>query len=151
MRSFDPTKKHLYSGSNLMWKNIQQLGQLVGKITNRVVIGDPLLINAYRSFGNREEVIFRGRVIENEGITVQKEDSFWKNLVNNIRRFETDELRSIPVRLEFDGQQYETQTDREGYFLFQIPANGPSIRSDIQWGQAVLSLPEHKYVAEDLI
>ncbi|MBY5957653.1 DUF2183 domain-containing protein [Membranicola marinus] len=134
-----------------MWKNIKQLSQLIGKFTNRVVIGDPLLIHAYRSYGNEKEIVVRGRVIENEGITVQKEDGFWKNLVNNIRRFETDELRSIPIHLHFQGQTYEMISDREGYFYFRIPRHDFSSDSIVHWDQAEISLPEHRYKSDRLI
>lgn len=134
-----------------MWKNLKQLYQLIGKLTNRVVIGDPLLINAYRSYGNHADIILRGRVIENEGITVQKEDGLWKNMVNNIRRFETDELRSLPIHLTFNNQLYEQITDREGYFAFQVPQEGPIHHPHVHWGEAELSLPEHRYKSSELI
>lgn len=134
-----------------MWKNLKQLYQLIGKLTNRVVIGDPLLINAYRSYGNHSDIIFRGRVIENEGITVQKEDGLWKNLVNNIRRFETDELRSLPVHLTYKGQLYEEITDKEGYFTFQIPHDGHIQEPYVYWKEAELSLPHHRYKSDHLI
>ena len=134
-----------------MWKNLKQLYQLIGKLTNRVVIGDPLLINAYRSYGNHSDIIFRGRVIENEGITVQKEDGLWRNLVNNIRRFETDELRSLPVHLTYKGQLYEEITDKEGYFTFQIPQDGHIEEPYVHWKEAELSLPDHRYKSDHLI
>ncbi len=134
-----------------MWKNLKQLSQLIGKITNRVIIGDPLLIHAYRSYGNQKEIILRGRIIENEGITVQKEDSFWRNLVNNIRRFETDELRALPVHLNYNSEEHEMVTDREGYFTFRIPHSDVLANSFIRWSKAELSLPEHKYKSEQLI
>lgn len=134
-----------------MWKNIKQLFQLLSKISNRVVIGDPLLIHAYRSYGNHREVIVKGRVIENEGISVQKEDSLWRNLINNIRRFETDELRSLPVHFTYRGQLYEDITDREGYFVFRIPHNSHIQQPYIHWDKGEISLPEHKYKSSTLI
>src|SRR5690606_8270918 len=115
-----------------MRNTFRQIWQLISKITNRVVIGDPLLIHAYRSFGNRSEIVFRGRVIENVAITVQQEDSFWKNLIHNNRRFENDELRSIPIHLVYKGERFESYTDREGYFTFRINASGPSETAAIQ-------------------
>lgn len=134
-----------------MWKNLKQISQLISKITNRVVIGDPLLINAYRGYGNHEKILVKGRVIENEGITVQREDGFWKNMINNIRRFETDELRSLPIHLHFQGQLYESVTDREGYFVFRIPLSDTQHQKQMRWGRAELSLPEHRYRATELI
>ncbi len=134
-----------------MWKNLKQLYQLLKKFTNRVVIGDPLLINAYRSYGNEEDIILRGRVIENEGITVQKEDGLWRNLVNNIRRFETDEIRSLPVHLALDGQLHKQVTDREGYFVFKVPQTRPVAASYVHWEKGELSLPEHRYKSSQLI
>lgn len=134
-----------------MWKNFRQIFQLISKITNRVVIGDPLLINSYRGYGNEEEILLKGRVIENEGITVQKEDGFWKNMVNNIRRFETDELRSLPVHLSYKDRNYKKVTDREGYFTFRIPQFTARDKPYVQWVEAELSLPEHRYKSADLI
>src|SRR5690606_19120899 len=137
--------------SEFMWKNLKQISHLFSKIINRAVIGDPLLINAYRSYGNDEEIFLRGRVIENEGITVQKEDGFWKNMVNNIRRFETDELRSLPIHLSYNGEKYKKVTDREGYFTFRIPQSAREHPDFVSWGKAELSLPEHRYKSSDLI
>lgn len=134
-----------------MWKKIKQLSQLIGKLTTRVIAGTPLLIHGYRSFGNNDSVLLRGRIIENEGITVTKEDGFYRNLINNIRRFETDELRSFPVVLEFQEQKHRTLTDREGYFSFHLPSSVQNESVAIQWSRASLTLPEHRYKTEHII
>src|SRR6478672_11926337 len=79
-----------------------------------------LMIIPYLGFGTPERLILKGRVLENQGFTVKKEDSAWQNLVNMYRRFETDEISNARLKASFLEIEKEIFTDREGYFDVEI-------------------------------
>lgn len=49
-------------------------------------------------------------------------DRRWRNLVAFLKLMESDELPGVRVRATFQGRRYETVTDREGYFHFDLAA-----------------------------
>jgi phosphatidate phosphatase APP1 len=89
----------------------------VKKITG---FNKPLMIVPFLGYGTSEKIILKGRVLEDRGFTVKREDSAWKNLINTYRRFETDEVPNAHLKAEFFGIEREVFTDREGYFELEI-------------------------------
>lgn len=83
----------------------------------------PLMIVPYLGFGNAEKIILKGRVLEDRGFTVNREDSRWQNLVNTYRRFETDEVQNAHLKAKFQDIEKEVFTDQEGYFDLEISPN----------------------------
>src|SRR5688572_30523074 len=60
---------------------------------------DPYDIVPYRGHGTRERVFVHGRVLEAKGVDKPTaEDSTWRNLVNTIKRIESDPLPGARVR-----------------------------------------------------
>jgi len=117
----------------LWFKTKSKLSQLQGD--------DPLMIAPYLSYANENEIIIRGRVLENEGIVVKEEDGKWENFVNSLKRMESDEASNVKVTIEYDGTLYHCQTNEEGFFKITVPRgriNRPSEK--IQWIEARLSL-----------
>ncbi len=79
---------------------------------------DPLIIEAYFGYGNSSRFFLKGRVLENEGIFEEVDQSKIRKLINSFKRFETDEIPFTTVELIIEGEKYSTQTDEEGYFIF---------------------------------
>jgi phosphatidate phosphatase APP1 len=78
---------------------------------------EPVHIIAYRGFGTPELLTLRGRVLEDKQIGGPKEDdSWWRNLCNMYRRFDSDEIPGARVRATYHGETQETETNEEGYF-----------------------------------
>src|SRR5215210_3341217 len=91
---------------------------------------DPFAILPYRGYGTRRELFLRGRVLEDAGITrAGPDDSVWKNILNMVRRFASDEVAGARVGASFEGLHVETTADVEGYFevrfQFAEPLDGP--------------------------
>jgi len=64
-----------------------------------------------------------GRVLKAQRVRPAREgDRRWRNLVAFLKLMESDELPGVPVRATFQGRRYETLTDREGYFHFDLLA-----------------------------
>lgn len=84
-------------------------------------LNDPLQILSYRSYGNSNCLIVTGRVLQDEGITPARSGaSLWENLLNMYRRFESDEVPDAKIKIEFQGQQQEAVTNKEGFFEAKI-------------------------------
>lgn len=78
---------------------------------------DPLIIQPYLGYGNAEKVLVDGRVLEAEGQHSPSEDaSVWKNIQTMYRRYESDEIPNVRVKIRFQGLEQVVKTDDEGYF-----------------------------------
>ncbi len=102
---------------------------------------DPLMIAPYLSYANKQDIIIRGRVLENEDIVVKEDDGKWENFVNSLKRMESDEASHVNVKIEYDGKEYLCKTNEEGFFKITIPREqriNPSEK--INWLEAKLSL-----------
>jgi phosphatidate phosphatase APP1 len=101
---------------------------------------DPLVIHAYRGYGTAARVRVRGRVLEDEGIPPAGErDSSWRNVLNTLRRFESDEVPGARVRIRIAGAVQELVTDAEGYFDTWI-APRQALPADKLWHEVALDL-----------
>ncbi|MEW5989089.1 MAG: phosphatase domain-containing protein [Chloroflexota bacterium] len=97
----------------------QRLGQ-------RFASDDPLQIIPYRGYGTADRLYLKGRVLEDEGIRPGSDrDSFWDNLLNMYRRFESDEIPGARLLARFQGQVHEVTADDEGYFELWITPAAP--------------------------
>ena len=106
---------------------------------------DPLVIHAYRGYGTSERIHLRGRVLEDEGIPAAGErDSAWRNVLNTLRRFESDEVPGARVRVRVAGATQELVTDAEGYFETRIVPR-EALPADRLWHEASFELlaPRH--------
>ncbi|MGZ5243132.1 MAG: App1 family protein [Bacteroidia bacterium] len=103
---------------------------------------DPVQICAYRSYGSHKEIHVRGRVMEDKGITKSADnDTIWDNILNMYKRFESDEVPGARLSIQFDGKKYETISDDEGYFYFDIIPDSP-FPEDQHWFEAEIELLE---------
>ncbi len=82
---------------------------------------DPWIIDVFRTYSGEHHLYVRGRALEDQPVKLFEQQTFYQTLRNTWRAFSTDELRHIPVRLTLpNGDFFETETDNEGYFLFDI-------------------------------
>lgn len=101
---------------------------------------NPLVIHAYRGYGTQARVRVRGRVLEDASIPAASErDLAWHNVLNTLRRFESDEVPGARVRLTLGGAVQELVTDGEGYFDTWI-APRQALPADVLWHDAALEL-----------
>ncbi|RZK03166.1 MAG: hypothetical protein EOO46_18090, partial [Flavobacterium sp.] len=117
------------------WKNnitgiVTDLDEYFDKLKfqfkKRLNLFDPVQICAYRSYGSATEIHVRGRVMEDKGVTKSADnDTIWDNILNMYKRFESDEVAGAKLCITFAGKQYETVSDEEGYFFFDIIPDGP--------------------------
>jgi phosphatidate phosphatase APP1 len=97
----------------------------------RLGLISPLEVLPYRGHGTPRELFLKGRVLEDEGITRSgQHDPAWKNVLNMVRRFASDEVPGARVRATFGGRSVEAIADVEGFFdvRFELeePISGPT-------------------------
>jgi phosphatidate phosphatase APP1 len=122
-----------------------KVGEWLDKTTDIFDSQDPLLIMPYRGYANRNRLFLKGRVLENESIFEGKSESEIRTLINNFKRFESDELPDAMVRVKINGQTFETITDDEGYFTIDRPWESPLKGDENRWLKArceLTDLPE---------
>jgi phosphatidate phosphatase APP1 len=84
-------------------------------------------------------------VLEDEGIlSAGERDSPWRNVLNTLRRFESDEVPGARVRARFAGATQELVTDAEGYFDTWITPR-EALHADHLWHEAAFELLAPRY------
>ena len=88
---------------------------------------DRLIIHAYFGHGTMRQVVFKGRVLEDEGFILSEDaDTNWENLTNLYKRFESDEVPGARLRVRFGNVEQEVTADGEGYFSLTVDLNNHS-------------------------
>jgi phosphatidate phosphatase APP1 len=104
----------------------------VNRLKQRLGVNGPVQVVPYRTYGTPGRVYVRGRVLEDKKITAANENHhLFHNLLNMYKRFESDEVPGAILRLQLPGQQQETTTDKEGYFVFDIEPDTPLLTEEL--------------------
>lgn len=105
---------------------IQSLNRFRDFAARKMGLAGPLQVLAYRGYGSADKLSFTGRVLRDDGLHACDEDwPLWKNGLNMVRRFSHDEVSGARLRLTFQGQTHEVETDRGAFFAIRC---GPSRR-----------------------
>lgn len=101
---------------------------------------DPLQIVPFRSYGTRNRLYVKGRVLEENPIRKSSAaDSIWNNLLSMYQRFESDEVPGAKLKITFEGRQYDVMTDDEGYFVLDLSTEVPIVWEDM-WHEVKIEL-----------
>ncbi|MGH7719538.1 MAG: App1 family protein [Gemmatimonadaceae bacterium] len=90
---------------------------------------DPYHVVGYRGYASADRALVLGRVLENEGITpAHASHSWWRNLVDTLKRVESDPLPFARVRARVHGTEREIAADDEGFLRewLTLPAPLPA-------------------------
>ncbi|MHB8628419.1 MAG: App1 family protein [Aggregatilineales bacterium] len=91
------------------------------------------LLVSYLGYGTSSEVHMRGRVLQDNGITVAKDtDPIWINIRNMIKRYAQRGVPNASVRVRFQGIQKVVATDLNGYFELYFNLE-PPLESQDTW------------------
>lgn len=96
------------------------------RVEDRLGMLDPVQVLPFRGFGTPELLHVQGRVREQKGVEGTTEDSsLWRNISNTLSRLESDEIPGARLRATFGDVRQETASDKEGYFVFDLPLEKP--------------------------
>lgn len=99
-----------------------------------------LRVVAHLGHGTSAEVVVRGRVVDDpEPSPAQVGESTWAAVRRTLRRFETDEVPGVPLRVTCGTASAEVVTDEEGYVDVRLVAPGPLTTTD-GWATATFAL-----------
>lgn len=111
------------------------------RVDARLGRGKPRHLAAYRGFADHRGVELIGRVLAEKPQGGPLEDaSWWDNLLDTYRRFESDEVPDVPLRLQYRGAAFDLRSDHEGYW--QAAFDSPGAMSDLLWDNASASLAD---------
>ncbi|GEO03681.1 hypothetical protein AAE02nite_13450 [Adhaeribacter aerolatus] len=117
-----------------------QADDIILSIRQRLGLFNPLQIITYRSYGTRNRLYLKGRVLADKGVTPPADtDTILDNILNIYRRFESDEIPNARLKIMFQDQEYFTTTDKEGYFVINLEPKTPLELADI-WHHMVVEL-----------
>ena len=124
------------------------LGRRVRHAADRIerrIDSDPYCIVGYRGYGAADRALVLGRVLEDEGhLPPDPSQSALRNLIDAIKRLESDPLPSARVRVTIGAAGYETEADDEGFLRAWVPAARPLPSG---WHRADLALAAGAAVA----
>ncbi|MDB2685843.1 DUF2183 domain-containing protein [Mariniblastus sp.] len=105
-------------------------------------------IQPYVGYANDDFVWMHGRVLTNPpSKTPEKDDSWWDNLLETYRRFESDEVPGVEVEIEFDGKKHLVTTDEEGYFHLQTDNVSQDVRGHNPWSSIAMRIVNNELVS----
>jgi phosphatidate phosphatase APP1 len=103
---------------------------------------EPVCIAAYRSYGTRDHLYLKGRILEEQRVRpASATDSAWRNLRNMYRRFESDEITGARVLARYGDAEQEAITDDDGYFKIRLDP-GAVLPEGRLWHHVELTLVE---------
>lgn len=102
----------------------------------------PRHIVAFRAHADAGAVELAGRVLASKPMGGPKDDAgWWDNLLDTYRRFESDEVPGVGLKLQFRGVDATAVTDAEGYYTARIETPAAAM-SDELWENAMVSLAD---------
>lgn len=99
---------------------LKRLRKLIGYYKNL----DQVYVVPYRSYGTYSHLYVKGRVLDNEPLKIFKDQSLYQTLKNTWKQFDSFEIPEAKMELVIpDKINLQSQTDAEGYFLFEKTIN----------------------------
>ena len=110
------------------------------RMARSILDDDPLEILAYRGYGDGSRAHVYGRVLEKRGVSASTDsDSTFRNLLNTLRRAESDPVPFARVKVEYAATASEMKADDEGFFGGWVSVDRPIV-TDVEWHRYEVSL-----------
>lgn len=138
----NPFVKLLYHIDRLLDKLSHGFSRLLGNIKPQ-----PVIAYTYRGYGRPDYLWLRGRILRDRGIITSIQDSRWRTLTNNYKRFGSKEIPNARLLVRVGNNEFELHTDAEGYFKLATALDTPLDKYDGNWREAdvhVLDIPERE-------
>ena len=111
------------------------------RFDRRLGRGLPRHIAAYRGYADHRGIELFGRVLaEKPEGGPREEDGWWDNLLNTYRRFESDEVPGIPLKVRFRDAELAVSSDHEGYYTAAFDTH--AVPAPELWDNAIVSLDD---------
>ena len=98
------------------------IGRVKHEIDRKIGKTDRPVVVAYRGYANEQNVYLTVRVMLDPGLSkADRNDLWWRNLLNTYKRAESDELAGAEVRFEGFGTVMELRSNEEGFIEAVLP------------------------------
>lgn len=115
-------------------RNLRELFRKLGhNVVEALDSDDPIIILPFRGYANDERIYLKGRVLEDENIFRGKTANQIQNIINSVKRFETDEVPEAKIAITCNHQTFECITDAEGYFTLDTNWTAPEKDLNNTW------------------
>jgi len=105
-------------------------------------IGTPKLI-PYRGYANENTIYLTGYLTEDKGLEKPTpKQTTWENAVSMLKRYASDNLPEVDLKVSVGNKQVETRTAENGLFKCELPNSDSSSESQNQWKKYLAKLPE---------
>ena len=122
-----------------------------GRIAHALGIADPIHILPYWGYGTPQNLLVKGRVLQDEGIKLkEKEPSLLENLWNMYKRFATDEVPNARLKVSLAELHQEVTTNKEGFFELEFQLE-QALEHDQLWQPVELSLLHPETPGKDIL
>jgi phosphatidate phosphatase APP1 len=109
------------------------------RAVDRTVDRDPFHVVGYRGYATHWRALVLGRVMQDEGITAaDASHSGWQNLLNTVRRLESDPLPDARVQARIGAETHDIVGDDEGFLREWVKLETPLAEG--QWHPLELEL-----------
>lgn len=122
---------------------LKSVRNFLRKTRTKLNTEDPLMIQSYSGYASQDRLYVQGRVLENENIFLEEDQNRIRTLIDNFKRFESDEIRGAKVRLTVRGRQYDLVTDEEGYYELEEAWDTPLSPDENRWINISAELIDH--------
>ena len=96
-------------------------------------LGVPIII-PYRGFGNNEELLVNGYVTEDKGLEKPIDrNTAWQNMLPMIKRYSSDEIPGVKVKIRIDGEEQELKTEETGMFRASFQSQAAITAAHSRW------------------
>jgi phosphatidate phosphatase APP1 len=112
------------------------------KLKKKFGIDGRPVIMPFRGYGNNSKILVMGYVIENNGISKPIENSsIWKNMMAMWKRYLSDAIPGVKLKINILGKEAIAVTDQNGFFqvFIDIQDSFPLELKD-KWHRAVITL-----------
>jgi phosphatidate phosphatase APP1 len=97
-------------------------------IPNKVRLKEKIKVEPFLSFGNKDRIYVKGRVITSYKKKRPMSSNSWiKNILAAIRRYSVKSIPNALVEIHFHEHRFEVRTDEDGVFERQIEVENPCL------------------------
>ncbi|HRO44036.1 MAG TPA: DUF2183 domain-containing protein [Flavipsychrobacter sp.] len=110
---------------------------------NKLYITRKPVVRVYNGYGDEDALLVYGHVLRQSPLPKKKfKKNFWSNSMSLLRLFMTEPFKGVQVKMQWDGELLQSQTDADGFFKFewkspQIPKPG--------WHEIKVEIAEGKH------
>ena len=134
-------RRNFLRGIKLLDRHLNTLGRRLARLVG-LKRRRPVIATVYRGYACANKIWLRGRVLLDRNIITSFQDSGWRTLVNNYKRFGSKEISNARLNIKVEEHKFELNTDSEGYFILSQHLQHPLPEQDKQWRPVKINIEE---------